>query len=828
VSIFFRTMLAGFEGTALPSPAFNPHEGFAAGNGMHEMHEGFQNSNGFPGMNGFNGGSYGPRDFSKGGKGFGKGKGKGGGKGKGRGGKNNFRSQAPSVPLFEEGTKMEEITATSFEELGIDPRLCELLARNGFMAPFPIQSLCIPEAIAGKDVCGKAKTGSGKTLAFGLPLLQMLQPTREKGFPSALILVPTRELALQVHQVLSNLRGPLTIEVAYGGSENRKFQVNTLLRKPVDILAACPGRLIDFCEAGIISLSHITHLVLDEADRMAEMGFQEQVDDILRRIGDDRPRQTMLFSATLDSSVDQLVKRHMNQPVHHQVAEKNVTVDLMTHRFIQVAHGRDKMAICAALCCLPGLEKVLVFVRTKLGVDDLTASLKHNYRIRALSIHGDKTQTARERTLQAFDKGDLHVLVATDVAARGLDIRRVDFVINYDSPEGADGHKIYLHRSGRTARAGKSGLVATLATRGDQEQDVEVIRRRLHIRDPPHRITLKDIANLADVLGLQQFLADFNEGRRLDPRIEQSNQRILREIEEGTTHPMIGMGGFGAEGTSYKGGGKGKGKGQSNFATSNGFVAQQGFAGAQANPADMYSFSPDFAQQVQVGGPGSAANGGAACVPLGVPSGALGGVPTPTAAGKGGLGKGASAAPTSAFGNFSAAGQPRGPGIASAAPAYSNGIPNGNPAASPTPQATFNQPYGGFMGALPPSTSWKGGAAAGARPPFIQGQPQQALGAANPYALLAANAADGQFAARGPQGPQFMAGAPAFGTAFASFGVAPQAFNAAGGYANAPPMYALGAMPGGMTYSPAAGAPYVPDASSMYQPTNMSPEGGGY
>eukprot|EP00668_Euglena_longa_P006228 GGOE01007392.1.p1 GENE.GGOE01007392.1~~GGOE01007392.1.p1 ORF type:complete len:826 (-),score=54.57 GGOE01007392.1:1281-3599(-) len=509
------------------------------------------------------------RDF---GKGRGKGKGGKGGKGKGRsGGKNNF--QQPSVPLFEQGTKVEDITATSFEELGVHPRLCELLARNGFMAPFPIQSLCIPEALQGRDVCGKAKTGSGKTLAFGLPLLQMLEPTRERGYPSALILVPTRELALQVHQVLSSLRGPLNVEVAYGGSENRKFQVNALLRKPVDILAACPGRLLDFCEAGIISLAKISHLVLDEADRMAEMGFQEQVDDILRRIGDDHQRQTMLFSATLDSSVDQLVKRHMTQPVHHQIAEKTVTVDQMTHRFLQLAHGRDKMPICAALCCLPGLEKVLVFVRTKLGVDDLTAALKHNYRIRALAIHGDKTQTARERTLQAFDKGDLHVLVATDVAARGLDIRRVDFVINYDAPEGVDGHKIYLHRSGRTARAGKSGLVTTLAARGDQEQDVEAIRRRLNIREPVHKVTPKDAANLVDVLGLEEFLMEFNEGRRTDPRIEQSRQRILRDIEEGGPMHMVGLGGYSTDNNQRGKGKGGKGKGMQN--SYNNFSPQQ-------------------------------------------------------------------------------------------------------------------------------------------------------------------------------------------------------------------------------------------------------------
>jgi superfamily II DNA/RNA helicase len=380
-------------------------------------------------------------------------------------------------------------TALTFEELGVAPELTAALHSQGITQPFPVQELTIPDGIAGRDVCGKAKTGSGKTLAFGLPLLMRVGRGAERR-PRALVLVPTRELATQVAEVLAPLATTVErrVVVVYGGADIDR-QVKKL-HKGVDVVIATPGRLIDLCERGEVSVRDIEVVVLDEADRMADMGFLPQVDWLLRRI--ESAHQTMLFSATLDGDVHRLVRRHLSDPVRHEVISATPTVELMEHRFLQV-HQMDKVKVAAAIC--RGASKVLVFVRTKRGADRLVLQLQRED-VAARAIHGDLPQSGREKALEGFSQGRVKVLVATDVAARGLDISDVDVVVHYDPPED---HKAYLHRSGRTARAGGTGVVATLVL-WDQELEVERIQKRLGLEAPIVEVFSND-PRLADLAG---------------------------------------------------------------------------------------------------------------------------------------------------------------------------------------------------------------------------------------------------------------------------------------------------------------------------------------
>jgi superfamily II DNA/RNA helicase len=374
-------------------------------------------------------------------------------------------------------------TARTFESLGVSPELTRALADEGIVSAFPIQALTVADALAGRDVCGKAKTGSGKTLAFGVPLLQRARETRDTqgplaekrpARPLALVLLPTRELAVQVHDVLAPLAQKLGLRAVavYGGADIDR-QVSKL-RQGVDLVIATPGRLIDLGDRGEIAVDKLETLVLDEADRMADMGFMPQVEWVLRRL--DQPHQTLLFSATLDGAVDRLVTRYLSDPVFHEVASTTQTVTLMEHRFLQV-HQMDKVKVAAAIC--RSQEKSLLFVRTKRGADRLVENLTKEG-VKAAAIHGDLRQANRERALADFSNGKLGVLVATDVAARGLHIEGVDGVIHFDPPED---HKAYLHRSGRTARAGKAGVVVSLAL-WNQLVEMEVIQRRLGLRIP--------------------------------------------------------------------------------------------------------------------------------------------------------------------------------------------------------------------------------------------------------------------------------------------------------------------------------------------------------
>jgi superfamily II DNA/RNA helicase len=367
----------------------------------------------------------------------------------------------------------------SFAALGVAPELVNALESRGITEPFPIQALTITDALSGRDVCGKAKTGSGKTLAFGVPVLQRLGcqsdqlppgPRRPRG----LVLVPTRELARQVADVLLPLaeKVGLRLTACYGGSG--LDEQARALADGTDVVVATPGRLIDLRQRGDADLSEIEVLVVDEADRMADMGFLPQVEWLLRHLG--RDHQTMLFSATLDGDVDGLVRDHLNDPVRHEVVSTQTTVSQMTHRFLLV-HQMDKVKVTAAIC--RHAQRALVFSRTKRGADRLTDALRKEG-VDARAIHGDLRQQHRERALRAFAEGRLPVLVATDVAARGIDVEDIDVVIHFDPPED---HKGYLHRSGRTARAGREGLVVTLVLWNEQ-LDVERVQRRLGLVSP--------------------------------------------------------------------------------------------------------------------------------------------------------------------------------------------------------------------------------------------------------------------------------------------------------------------------------------------------------
>jgi superfamily II DNA/RNA helicase len=361
----------------------------------------------------------------------------------------------------------------TFEALGVSPRLVTALADQGILEPFAIQRLSIADALAGRDVCGKAKTGSGKTLAFGLPLLERLAHAEPRK-PRGLVLVPTRELALQVHDVLAPLAKAIDSRVVavYGGADMNK-QIKALA-DGVEAIIATPGRLIDLVERKEVELNGLEIVVVDEADRMADMGFLPQVEWLLRHV--DNQHQTLLFSATLDGVVDGLIKRYQHDPVYHEVASATVTVDAMLHRFIAV-HEMDKVKVAAAIARNTG--KTLAFTNTKRVADRLARAL-NDEGVKAAAIHGDLRQGQREDALRDFGAGKIQVMVATDVAARGLHIDAVDVVIHY---EPAPDHKTYLHRSGRTARAGSKGLAVSLSI-WNEELHIKRLQKRIGVIQP--------------------------------------------------------------------------------------------------------------------------------------------------------------------------------------------------------------------------------------------------------------------------------------------------------------------------------------------------------
>jgi superfamily II DNA/RNA helicase len=375
----------------------------------------------------------------------------------------------------------------TFADLGVDADLVAVLTADGITEPFPIQAATIADALTGRDLCGKAKTGSGKTLAFGLPML-MRTPAAEPGHPTGLVLVPTRELAVQVAEVLMPLAAAtgLTARTFYGGTPLEKDL--KALGERVDVAICTPGRLIDLCQQEAVDLDAVAVIVLDEADRMADMGFMPQVEWLLRRVT--ALHQTLLFSATLDGDVDHLVTRYQVDPVRHEIVSETATVTEMKHRFLYV-HQMDKPKVVAANG--RGGRRTLVFTRTKRGADRLVEQLEREG-VKAGAIHGDLRQQAREKALKQFTAGTVPVLVATDVAARGLHIDAVDTVVHFDPPED---HKTYLHRSGRTARAGASGVAVTMVL-WDQVLEIQKMQKRLGLDVPMVEVFSND-PRLADL-----------------------------------------------------------------------------------------------------------------------------------------------------------------------------------------------------------------------------------------------------------------------------------------------------------------------------------------
>nr|WP_091126829.1 DEAD/DEAH box helicase [Micromonospora eburnea] len=342
-----------------------------------------------------------------------------------------------------------------FAALGLPRRLVDALARQGITTPFEIQRATLPDALAGRDVLGRGQTGSGKTLAFGLPVIaQLAERNRARPLhPRALVLVPTRELAMQVNDALMPLGKAVGIflKTAVGGVPYDR-QIDSL-RRGVEIVVATPGRLGDLIERGVCKLDDVEITVLDEADQMADMGFLPEVTELLAKTP--AQAQRLLFSATLDNDVDTLVTRFMTDPVTHSTAPPTAAVSTMDHHLLLIP-PHDKFAVAASIAARDG--RTMLFARTQLGVDRLVEQLAA-VGVRAGGLHGGKTQRMRTRTLAEFREGRMNVLVATDVAARGIHVDGVSLVLHVDPPKDP---KDYLHRAGRTARAGESGAVATL------------------------------------------------------------------------------------------------------------------------------------------------------------------------------------------------------------------------------------------------------------------------------------------------------------------------------------------------------------------------------
>jgi len=386
----------------------------------------------------------------------------------------------PTVPATTVPAAREVPTAVSFSALGAPAFICSVLGAQGLHSALPIQASTLADTLAGRDVLGRGRTGSGKTLAFAIPLVaRLVGGTRRPRQPRGLVLVPTRELANQVLAVIEPLAraGSLTSAVVFGGV-GQSPQVAALARG-IDVLVACPGRLEDLIGQRYCDLSGVEITVLDEADHMADLGFLPAVKRLLDRTPSDGQR--MLFSATLDNGVDVLVKRYLNDPLTHAVDPAVAPVSTMTHHVFSVSAG-DKAGVVHELAA--GRERSLLFMRTKHTAKRLAKQLTASG-IPAVELHGNLSQGARERNLAAFTDGSARVLVATDIAARGIHVDDVALVVHVDPPTE---HKAYLHRSGRTARAGAVGTVVTLAL-PEQTGEVRTLARQAGIQ--PTTVTVR-------------------------------------------------------------------------------------------------------------------------------------------------------------------------------------------------------------------------------------------------------------------------------------------------------------------------------------------------
>ncbi|OBB04986.1 DEAD/DEAH box helicase [Mycobacteriaceae bacterium 1482268.1] len=377
-------------------------------------------------------------------------------------------------------------TDTTFADLGVSQQLVDVLAEGAITRPFPIQISTLPDTLAGRDVLGRGKTGSGKTLAFSLPLVTRLAGHRRRpSQPTGLILAPTRELATQISATLQPLAAAcgLTVTTIFGGvAQSRQV---TALRSGVDIVVACPGRLEDLMKQRLIRLDSVEITVIDEADHMADLGFLPGVTRILTATP--AGGQRLLFSATLDNGVDKLVKRFLRNEVLHSVDEANSPVAAMTHHVFHVPSAQHKTALVHRLAS--GEGRRILFMRTKHQAKKLAKQLTESG-VPSVDLHGNLSQPARDRNLAAFSSGEARVLVATDIAARGVHVDGIELVVHIDPPAE---HKAYLHRSGRTARAGNAGDVVTVVL-PEQRKDTQALLRRAGIRVTPQEVTADSAA----------------------------------------------------------------------------------------------------------------------------------------------------------------------------------------------------------------------------------------------------------------------------------------------------------------------------------------------
>ena len=369
---------------------------------------------------------------------------------------------------------------TTFADLGLPRAIVNVLNKQGITEAFPIQKAAIPDALAGQDVLGRGPTGSGKTFTFGLPMLARLASAPSSpGHPRGLVLAPTRELAAQIRERLEDPAAALGLRVLdVVGGVNINHHIRSLA-SPVDLLVATPGRAEDLINQKKLFFDAVEITALDEADQMADMGFLPQVRKLLDRTPKDGQR--LLFSATLDGDVEKLITRYMHDPVTHSTAPVQAAVDTMDHYRLLVGGREERNEIALQIAAREG--KTIMFMRTKHGVDRQVKKLRRAG-IQAQGLHGDKGQGARTRALEGFADGSTPVLVATDIAARGIDVDDVSLVVHVDPPAE---HKAYLHRAGRTARAGTSGTVVTLV-KDDQTKEVAQLLRKAGVNAPEVRV----------------------------------------------------------------------------------------------------------------------------------------------------------------------------------------------------------------------------------------------------------------------------------------------------------------------------------------------------
>ena len=441
----------------------------------------------------------------------------------------------------------------TFADLGVDSDLAADLDVRGFTAPFPIQAATLPDTLAGRDVLGRGRTGSGKTLAFSLPLVQRLaqQDKARPGHPIGLVLAPTRELALQIAEVIEPLARVVDMDVTtiFGGVSAKPQE--KALKAGVDVVVACPGRLLDLMGQGLVSLDEVEITVLDEADHMADLGFLPNVRRILRATP--QRGQRLLFSATLDNGVDTLVKEFLHNPLQHSVDPSTSPVDAMTHRVWMVADKTAKDGVVRRLASGEGQR--ILFTRTKHLARRLARKLVQAG-IPAVELQGNMSQNARERAMRAFSTGQVHVMVATDIAARGIDVSGVELVVHVDPPAE---HKAYLHRSGRTARAGAAGSVITLVL-PEQKHDVQVLLKKARIRADIERIRPDDdavdalVGQVAEAVALE----DMPEGVAIKGGSPSGRASTGRP---GHGHGEAGRGRSGHAGRGGRGGGAHGGRG---------------------------------------------------------------------------------------------------------------------------------------------------------------------------------------------------------------------------------------------------------------------------